>query len=242
MKGTACLLTLGMFLLAAGGLLTDPACAQEPDPPPHGTVTGTITVSKTKVKTEGSKSAKHVVVSLEKAGGSETSPPTEHVVMDQKGLVFVPHLMAIQKGTTVDFLNSDTEKHNVFCVEDCCKILEDTPGKKKAKFMDLGDWGHGETRTYTFDLAGVAVLLCKLHPEMAAYIVVLDTSIFTVAEIDGETQTATYTIENVPPGWYVLKTYNKRCESPEQEVTVEADTSTQADIELVRKKRRRRGR
>ena len=242
MKTLACFLTLGIFALAFGVLGPGAVRAQEPAAPSTGSITGSISLSRTKVKTKGSKSDKHVVVYLEKVGGSETSPPTEHAVMDQRGLVFVPHLMVIPKGTTVDFLNSDTEKHNVFCVEDCCMVLQDKPDKKKPKTMDLGDWGQGEVRVYTFDLPGVAVLLCRLHPEMAAYVVILETSIFAVAEIDGETQTATYTIENVPPGEYVLKTYNKRCESPDQNVTIEEGKIAQADIELVRKRKRRRGR
>ena len=200
-------------------------------------VSGALRVKDTKVKTEDPKSQKHVVVYLEKASGAEYPlPPTVHPKMDQRNLVFIPHVMAIQKGTTVDFLNNDTVEHNIFCADDCCKVLE-IGETGKSKSMDLGSFGKDQIRSYTFTLAGEAVLLCKLHPEMAAYLIVLDTPYFTVAEIDETTQSATYTIEKVPPGEYVMKVWNKKCTAAEQKVVVSAGQTVSADIELVRKKK-----
>src|SRR6266498_2842966 len=46
--------------------------------------------------------------------GKTFPSPKDHPVMDQKGLVFAPHIMVVQQGTTVEFLNSDTVQHNVF--------------------------------------------------------------------------------------------------------------------------------
>lgn len=202
-----------------------------------GKVAGSIRVTGTKVKTEGSKSQKEVVVYLEKAQGADYPPPAaEHAKMDQQNLVFIPHVMAVQKGTTVDFLNTDTVDHNIFCVDDCCKILEGAAGAAP-QFMDLGNWGKGEVRNYTFKLTGEAVLLCKLHPEMAAYLLVLDTPYFQVVELDGTTQSATYSIANIPPGDYVVKVWNKKCKTAaEQKVAVTSGQTTKADLELVRKK------
>lgn len=202
------------------------------------TVSGTVKVVKTRVKTSGAKSEKDVVVYLERKDDGSYPATSEKKTMDQKGLVFIPHVMAVQKGTTVNFLNSDNEKHNVFCVDDCCKVLEKNSDGKE-EFMDLGSWGQGETRSYTFNIPGVGVLLCKLHPEMAAYIVVLETPYFTKAEIDDSTQTGSFSIENVPAGTYLVKTWNKKCVSEEQTITIANQDIKGMQIDITRKRRRR---
>lgn len=206
-------------------------------------VSGAITVTKTKAKTTGEKPDNYVVVYLEKAGGHGVAAPKEHAVMDQVGLVFVPHVVAVQKGTTVDFLNSDSVDHNVKCADDCCRVVEGAPGA--GKYMDLGVWGKGEVRSYTFNLAGDAALLCQAHPEMAAYLVVIDTPYFVVVQLKDEVpQTGSYTIPNVPPGKYTLKAWNKKLipgEGAVREITVAA-ADVSADFEFIKKPRRRRRR
>ncbi len=195
----------------------------------NGSVAGTIKVKRTRLKTRGPKSYKHVIVYLQPVDRKNLPAPEKTVRMNQKNLVFDPHVLAVQKGTSVEFLNSDSVRHNVFCPDDCC-----------GKGMDLGQFGRGKSRTHTFSHVGAGVMLCKLHPEMSAYVVVVDTPYFTVAEVDGKTQTAYYAIENVPPGDYVLKTWNKKCISKEQTVTVAKGRKVSADIEIRRKRRRRR--
>ncbi len=225
------------FLLIALGLITPCALA---DVLEFHTVAGTIQITGTKVKTVGPKSQKDVVVYLEKVGDQTyPSPPSESVLLDQKSLVFSPHVIAIQKGSTVAFLNSDTTEHNVFCADETCQLVGDI-NSKKPKFLDLGTFAGGEKASYTFDRSGEAVMLCKLHPEMSAYIVVLETPYFTIAEIAEATQSATFSIDNVPAGEYVVKTWNKRCESQQQEITVSADGADALKIDLQRKQRRRK--
>ncbi len=205
-----------------------------------GTVTGKIQVQGSKVKTEGAKSEKDVVVYLEKVGEVKyPAAPKKHAVIDQLSLVFVPHVLAIQKGATVDFLNSDTTSHNVFCVDDCCKIVEGLKGKKP-KFLDLGNFAGGAKASYTFNVPGEAVMLCKLHPEMSAYVVVLDSPYFVLAEINAETQSAQYIIDKVPPGEYVLKVWHKKLAAPEQNVSVTDGGASEADVTLAKKERKRR--
>lgn len=227
------------FLLIALGLITPCALA---DVAEFHTVVGTIQISGTKVKTQGAKSQKEVVVYLEKVGDQAyPSPPAEPVLLDQKSLVFSPHVMAIQKGSTVAFLNSDTTEHNIFCADETCQIVGNI-NSKKPEFLNLGTFAGGEKASYTFERSGEAVILCKLHPEMAAYIVVLETPYFTIAEIAEATQSATFSIDNVPAGEYVVKTWNKRCESQQQEITVSAEGADALKIDLRRKqKRRKRG-
>ena len=206
------------------------------------TVSGSIHINGTKVTTEGPKSRKEVVVYLENVGEQAyPPPPTESALLDQRGLVFIPHVMAIQKGTTVDFLNSDTTEHNVFCPDETCILVGDV-NSKKPEYLDLGNFAGGEKADYTFDRSGEAVMLCKLHPEMAAYIIVLETPYFTVAEIDGATQTARFSIEGVPAGKYVVRTWNKWCESTEQELEVSEDDTSELTIDMQRKQRKRKKR
>lgn len=193
-----------------------------------GTVSGTIKVYRTKVKTDGPKSYKEVVVYLENEAAKKIPPPQKHAVMDQRSMTFIPHVAAIQKGTTVDFLNNDNELHNVYCPE------EDVCGKD----MDLGTWGQGKIRSFTFKIPGVGILLCKKHLEMAAYVAVLETPYFSVAEIDKASQSVSFTIDGIPPGNYVLKIWHKKLllKGGELQVTVQEGKTTTADIQITKKK------
>jgi len=108
--------------------------------------------------------------------------------MDQKGLMFNPHVMVIQVGTTVEFLNSDTVQHNVF--------WPSISGNKKLTH-NLGTWPKGEKKAFKFDNPGVVSLLCNVHPEMAGYIIVSPTPYFAETDASGN-----YKIDNVPDGKY----------------------------------------
>ena len=88
-------------------------------------------------------------------------------------------------GTTVDFLNSDSVLHNVFTPEAC------------AGTFNLGTWPQGETKSLTFNKACFAVLLCRVHPEMEAFVVAVPTPYFATAQADGS-----YRIPDVPDGSY----------------------------------------
>ncbi|MFC1813491.1 plastocyanin/azurin family copper-binding protein [Thermodesulfobacteriota bacterium] len=194
---------------------------------PCGTVSGTIRVWKTKVRSEGPKHGRTVVVFLEKVG-QEASPPIENtVVMDQKGLVFIPHVLSIQKGTTVTFLNSDNDRHNVYFLYD-----------KSGETLDIGTWGPGQSVSHRFEDSGVVITLCKLHLEMAAYIVVIENPYFCEALIAPGTYQASYSIENVPPGRYILRAWHKKLKmkgAPE-EITVESGKPTTRDLVITKKK------
>lgn len=193
-----------------------------------GTISGKVKVWKTRVKTKGDKSYKHVVIYLEKVGDNNFPPPTKHAKMDQRGLVFIPHVITVLKGTTVDFLNNDNDLHNVYCPD------EDVCGKN----MDLGTWPQGEIRSFTFNKPGAGTMLCKKHLEMAAYVVILENPYFTVTEIDKATQSAEFTIGNVPPGEYTLNIWHKKLKlkGGGQKVSVEEGKTTTIDIEITKSK------
>jgi len=152
------------------------------------------------------------VVYVDSIAGKTFPAPSEHPVMDQKGLLFQPHILAVQVGATVDFLNSDKVAHNVFWPS----IMQ---GSKKLPGKNLGTWPTGEKRPFKFDQPGVASLLCNVHPEMAGYIVVSPTPYFAKTDKSGE-----YKIENVPDGAYTLVAWHEGAKNASKSVTVAGDT------------------
>lgn len=137
---------------------------------------------------EGKVSTGKSVVYVDAIAGKTFPAPSAKPVMDQKGLVFNPHVMVVQQGTTVEFLNSDTVQHNVF--------WPSISGNKKLTH-NLGTWPKGEKKAFKFDDPGVVPLLCNVHPEMSGYIVVSPTPYFAETDASGN-----YKIENVPDGKY----------------------------------------
>ncbi len=193
---------------------------------PGGSVEGTLQVKKTYVDCTGPKSDKDVVVYLIPLDKAKLAAPVAHANMNQKGLNFVPHVLAVQKGTTVDFLNEDSVNHNVSSPSSCCQF-------------DLGQWGKGVVKSHLFDAEGDSVILCSLHPEMAAHVVVLNTPYFKTVELvtnnAEKKQYADYSIKGVPAGKYTLKVWNKKLVSEDQVVTVTDGTATTADIAIHKK-------
>lgn len=146
------------------------------------------------------------VVYVDAVAGKTFPAPGQHPLMDQKGLMFAPHVTAVQQGTTVDFQNSDTVQHNVFWT---------AIGADKKAGHNLGTWPKGEKRSFTFDKAGVVPLLCNVHPEMAAYIVVSPTPYYAVTDDAGN-----YKIKDVPDGSYTLVAWHEGAKNQSKPVSV----------------------
>jgi plastocyanin len=146
------------------------------------------------------------VVYVDAIAGKTFPAPKDKPVMDQKGLMFSPHIMAVQQGTTVEFLNSDTVQHNVFWTA--------ISGDKKLGH-NLGTWPKGEKRSYTFDKPGVVPVLCNVHPEMAGYIVVSPTPYFAETDDSGN-----YKIKDVPDGSYTVTVWHEGAKNQSKPVTV----------------------
>jgi plastocyanin len=158
------------------------------------------------------------VVYVETIAGKTFPAPAQRPVMDQKGLLFQPHIMVVQAGTTVDFLNSDKVAHNVFWPSF-------TSGGKKGPGHNMGTWPQGEKRNYKFDQPGVAALLCNVHPEMSSYIVVVPTPYFAQTDKSGN-----YKMENVPDGQYTVTAWHEGAKNQSKPVAVSGDTK--ADFTL----------
>lgn len=177
-----------------------------------GAISGTVKVFRARHSGD-------VVIYLESESlQKEFSPPEEHAILDQKNLLFVPHVLPVLKGTTVDFHNSDDVQHNIF-----------SPGKTE-KF-NLGTWGLDGVRSYTFNEPGEAVILCNVHSEMAAYIIVLENPYFARSDEKGN-----FKIENVPSGTYLLKTWHEKMKSASQEVTIAKGEIKEIHLDLNKKK------
>jgi plastocyanin len=156
------------------------------------------------------------VVYVEAVAGKTFPAPSQHVTMDQKGLMFVPHILAIQQGTTVEFLNSDSVAHNVF--------WPSISGNKKLGH-NLGTWPQGQRQSFKFDTAGIIPLFCNVHPDMAGYLIVSPTPYFATTD-----KTGAYTIENVPDGEYTVTAWNEGAKNKSNPVKVAG--STAADFTL----------
>lgn len=120
-------------------------------------------------------SNENIVVFLTGPSLSAPRPPAAPVVIDQHGLRFTPHVLPVAPGTRVAFLNSDPIRHSVFSASEAC-------------LFNLGTYGPGITRTITLNRTGVVDVLCNVHPEMSAYILVLDSPYFTRLDQRGSFQ------------------------------------------------------
>jgi plastocyanin len=156
------------------------------------------------------------VVYVDTISGKTFPAPTQHPVIDQKGLVFQPHLTAVQVGTTVDFLNSDSVAHNVFWTS--------IGGNKKLNH-NLGTWPKGDRKSFKFDTPGAVPILCNVHPEMSAYLVVVPTPYFATSD-----QAGNYKIENVPDGSYTVIAWHEGTKNQSKPMSVSGDTK--ADFTL----------
>jgi plastocyanin len=202
----------GVVGLAAGLAFALASRGQDAPPAPkdagavHGKVTARI-----------AKHARNAVIHVKEAKG-DFKPPEKPVVMDQKNLEFVPHVLPIVVGTTVNFLNSDNVLHNVF-----------SPDGEK---YNLGSWPQGEVKPYTFKKLGAYTQLCNVHPEMLGFIVVLPNPYFGVSDAKGE-----FKIEGIPPGDYTLEiwTENDKLKGDPQAVKIEAGKTAEVNFELTRK-------
>jgi len=156
------------------------------------------------------------VVYVDTIAGKTFPASTQHPVVDQKSLVFQPHVTVVQVGTTVDFLNSDSVAHNVFWT---------SIGGNKKLGHNLGTWPKGEKKSFKFDTPGAVPVLCNVHPEMSAYIVIVPTPYFATSD-----QAGNYKMENVPDGSYTVTAWHEGAKN--QSKTVVASGESKVDFTL----------
>ena len=176
----------------------DPAAAA-------GTIRGTVDIRQSHVMTEArpasaamgapsrrSPELRPAVVYLEAAPRGAFEPDeAARVRWTQRDQAFVPHVLAITVGTTVDFPNSDPFFHNVFSLS-------------KTSPFDLGRYSRGKSKAVRFDRPGIVRVFCDIHSHMSAFILVFAHRFFAVTDAAGR-----YEIAGVPPGTYTLRVWHE---------------------------------
>jgi len=146
----------------------------------NGVITG-------KIVSDLPKNRENVAVYLK--GGQERPIPRK-VTVEQHHMMFIPRVTVIPTGSTVVFTNNDKIFHNVFSVSEPKKFNVDTVES-------------GEPKEVTFDKNGVVTLLCNVHHEMLAYVVITDSNHSSVSDAEGA-----FTISDVPAGTYEVATWS----------------------------------
>jgi plastocyanin len=167
---------------------------------------------------EGKVSPGGSVVYIDAIAGKTFPAPSQSPVINQKGLMFNPHLLVVQIGTTVEFENDDSVQHNVFWP---------SVGGNKKFAHNLGTWPKGEKRPFKFDQPGVIPLLCNVHPEMSGYLVVSPTPYYAQADAAGN-----FKIDNVPDGKYNLVVWHEGSKPQSKPVSVAGTANV--DITLAK--------
>lgn len=132
----------------------------------------------------------------------------------QENETFSPRVVAITRGSTVDFPNGDPFFHDVFSLS------------RRGTF-DLGSYPRGQTRSHTFRRAGLMKVYCHIHSHMTASIMVFDHPFFTIPKPDGS-----FTIDGVPAGSYKVSAWHERIGENSQSVTIDAGRTSDIQFTL----------
>jgi plastocyanin len=154
------------------------------------------------------------IESLPAALDAALAKPAPRPRLSQSQQAFVPRVLAVPVGATVDFPNLDAIYHNVFSVS-------------PARRFDLGKYPRGDSRAVTFPKPGVVNVYCDIHSDMAAFIVVLPNHAFTQPAEDGS-----WRLPDLPPGRYSVRWWHPDFEGGRREVTVPADGDATVDVEF----------
>lgn len=172
----------------------------DPQPPPTG-------------QQERDDEWRNIVIYLEStAPVPVSSGHDENPEITQLGETFLPHVLPVVKGTTVEFLNQDPIFHNVFSLS-------------RTKSFDLGRYPEGVSRSVTFEETGIVPVFCHLHSDMSAIIMVLDNPYFAVPDKEGH-----YLIEDVPPGNYTIVAWHERSERVELQIEIKPGENAELNI------------
>jgi len=153
-----------------------------------------------------------VIVSLKGISGQSTGASAPPVVLDQKGCLYYPQILAVQTGQKIIVKNSDPCVHNIH--------TKPTANPESNQVQMPG----GADLTFTFDKPEPFLKFqCDVHPWMFAWVTVVDHPYFAVSDKDGK-----FTIKNVPPGKYTLEAAHRKLGTQTADIEVKADGAAQS--------------
>jgi len=182
------------------------------------------------VKVIGLRSPSNILVYLVKTPPVHMDLAKTKFIMDQQNLTFIPHILPVPVGASVDFPNNDKVNHNIFSLSQIQKF-------------NIGSYTPGENKTVRFDKPGIVELRCDVHAEMAAYIMVLKNPYFAVTDDQGRfeipdlkhlEQNNIKEIKNLPSGKYVLKTWHEKLKTQKYMVVVPENGDVSVEITATR--------
>ena len=130
----------------------------------------------------------------------------------QQDTAFVPGMLVVPPGGTVDFGNEDPFFHNVFSYSE-------------AKRFDLGRFPAGQSKSVTFEESGIVKVYCEVHDFMRSVVLVLDTPFHSMVSEDGS-----FTLRGVPPGDYELVAWHTAFDEQTFPATVRCPTTMLSSI------------
>jgi plastocyanin len=182
------------------------------------------------VKVKGLRTPENILVYLTKAPPVTEDLSKVKFIMDQRNLEFIPHVLPVLVGATVDFPNNDKVDHNVFSMS-------------RTKEFNLGSYPAGESKSVVFDKPGIVELRCDVHAEMAAYILVLKNPYFAVTDKQGRfeipdanalKQTGFTGVKDLAPGKYFVKTWHEKLKTQKKAVVVPDNGDVTIQLDLIR--------
>src|SRR3984893_3257601 len=180
-------------------MAADPSCAkQHPSP-----------VFSQEVIADSKGELENVVVFVSEGLGDRTfDPPSQPIVINQKGCMYEPHVLAMRANQRLQVVNDDPTSHNI----------HPTPANNR-------EWNKAEppgTRVEdTFTREEIAIpVKCNVHPWMRSYVAVFKHPYFVVTGKDGS-----FDLNGLPPGTYILKAWHEKLGTATQQVTVGANES-----------------
>ncbi|HEX7485180.1 MAG TPA: carboxypeptidase regulatory-like domain-containing protein [Vicinamibacterales bacterium] len=209
---------------AAASLVTLTTLAAAAPAPPAGALRGRVDVLhplKVSHTVQGRSDERAVtetrrqsVVYFDDVPADPNPPSPMRSRMHQTNETFVPHMLAVTAGSTVDFPNDDRTYHNVFSLS-------------KTKQFDLGRYAAGRSKSVTFDRPGIVRVFCDIHSHMNAFILVFDHRFFALTDQEGR-----YRIDQIPPGTYQVTAWYEGIALQSQRVTIPAGGTADLDFRL----------